>query len=68
MAKMHVLVARTWGDFDMPYDTPLFVSANKQLLEEKAVELNAARDPKKDLGAGEWRIGYRVLPEKVTVL
>lgn len=62
--KMFVLALRRYADFDMPYDTPIAVSSNKDRLENEAVELNAKRT-KEQLRNEE---GYYVLPNKVKVL
>ena len=44
--KLHILMRRAYGDFDIPYDTPTFASYNKEVLTQKCVELNGSRTEK----------------------
>lgn len=64
---MHVLCKASYGDFDIRQKTPLFVSTNRVVLEEKAAVLNAKRDPKEHYRHGEWNVSY-VVEDQVKVL
>ncbi len=43
--KMHTLVKISYGDFDVPNETTLFVSSRASILEQKCKELNSSRTP-----------------------
>ena len=62
--KLHILMRRTYSDFDMAYDTPVAVSESLETLNMRKAELTAKlteRDKKEE-------VSYKISSDKVTVL
>lgn len=64
MSKLFVLAKTTYGDFDMAYDEPLFVSSNIDILNQKKAELTVKLTPNEL----EYETHYSILPDKVKLL
>jgi hypothetical protein len=61
---MHTLVKIEYGDFDIPFNTTLFVSSNAVTLEQKCEELNNSRTST-EIDEG---VEYSVLYKQVKLL
>lgn len=55
MAKIYLVLKRTWADFDIPIENPVLAHEDPKLIDSKVDELNAKRS-KKDL---DEEIRYR---------
>lgn len=62
--KLRILAKITYGDFDMPIQTPVFASTNKEVLQAKAIELNATLSEEEK----EDGIKYKILSETVKLI